>query len=279
MRSLLFVPADSERKIARGLSSGADALILDLEDSVAPAAKSTARAIAAEVLKSRAADHPALLVRVNPISSGLTQADVEAIVAAGPDGLVQPKTESAEDVLHLSAMAPGIPIVAIATETARAMFCLGAYDRAVPPLAGLAWGAEDLSNDLGAQTSRDEHGQFTEPYRQARTLCLFAARAAGVEPIDTVYVSFRDREGFEADCRAGARDGFTGKLAIHPDQVEVINRVFTPSPEAVRRATRVVEAFAADDSVGVVAIEGEMVDRPHLLRAERLLGRARKYGS
>jgi citrate lyase subunit beta/citryl-CoA lyase len=279
MRSLLFVPADSERKIAKGLSSGADALILDLEDSVAPAAKAGARGLAAEVLKSRKEDHPALLVRINPLSSGLTEADVEAIVSAGPDGLVQPKTESAEDVLHLSAMAPGIPVIAIATETARAMFCLNTYDRAVPPLAGLAWGAEDLSSDLGAQANRDEHGQFTEPYRQARTLCLFAARAAGVEPIDTVYVNFRDREDFEADCRAGMRDGFTGKLAIHPDQVEIINRIFTPSTEAIARATRIVEAFAADPGLGVVAIEGEMVDRPHLLRAERLLERARKYGS
>lgn len=277
MRSLLFVPADSERKIARALSSGADALILDLEDSVAPAAKESARRLAAEVLQSRRKDHPALLVRVNPLSSGLSQADVEAVAPAGPDGLVQPKTESAEDVLSLSAMAPGIPVVAIATETARAMFCLGAYDRAVPPLAGLAWGAEDLSSDLGAEANRDEAGRFTEPYRLARTLCLIAARAAGVEPIDTVYVNFRDGAGFEADCRAGMRDGFTGKLAIHPDQVEVINRVFTPSPEAVARASRIVEAFAADSALGVVAIEGEMVDRPHLLRAERLLERARRY--
>ncbi|MGE4244714.1 MAG: CoA ester lyase [Parvibaculaceae bacterium] len=277
MRSLLFVPADSERKIAKGLSSGADALILDLEDSVAPSAKEAARRLAAEVLRSRKEGHPALLVRVNPLSSGLTPADVEVIAPAGPDGLVQPKTESAEDVLSLSAMAAGIPVIAIATETARAMFCLGTYDQAVPPLAGLAWGAEDLSNDLGAETNRDEEGSFTEPYRYARTLCLLAARAAGVEPIDTVYVNFRDRTGFEADCRAGMRDGFTGKLAIHPDQVEIINRIFTPAPEAVARATRIVEAFAATD-VGVVGIEGEMVDRPHLLRAERLLERARKYG-
>lgn len=279
MRSLLFVPADSERKIAKALGSGADALILDLEDSVSAANKEAARRLAAEVLSSRAATHPALLVRVNPLPSGLTQRDVEAVMPGAPDGLMQPKCESCEDVLALSAMVSGgLPIIAIATETARSMFGLSGYAVAVPPLAGLTWGAEDLSSDLGAEANRDETGALTDPYRLARALCLFAARAAGIEPIDTVYVNFRDRKGFEEDCRAGVRDGFTGKMAIHPDQVEAINGIFTPSPEALGRARRIVGAFAAAPDLGVIAIEGEMVDRPHVVRAERLLARAGKYG-
>lgn len=279
MRSLLFVPADSEKKIARALGSGADALILDLEDSVAAASKPRARAMAAEVLASRRSALPSLLVRVNPLSSGLARADVEAVMPAGPDGLMQPKAAGHEDVLALSTLAGGgVPIVAIATETAASLFGLSTYARAVPPLAGLAWGAEDLSSDLGAETNRDEGGAFTEPYRLARAMCLFAARAAGVEPIDTVYVNFRDAAGFEADCRAGMRDGFTGKMAIHPDQVEPINRIFSPAPEAVERARRIVEAFAGGGDVGVLSIDGEMVDRPHVLRAEKLLARAARYG-
>jgi len=280
VRSLLFVPADSERKIAKALASDADALILDLEDSVSLANKAKARALAAEVLASRRQARPSLLVRVNPLSSGLTRADVEAVMPAGPDGLMQPKTDTCEDVLTLSAMSGGsLPIVAIATETARSIFGLADYAGAVPPLAGLAWGAEDLSSDLGAEANRDEGGRFTDPYRLARTLCLIAARAAGVEPIDTVYVNFRDAAGFEADCRAGMRDGFTAKLAIHPDQVETINRVFTPAPEAVARARRIVEAFSESAELGVISIDGEMVDRPHVVRAERLLGRVGKYSS
>lgn len=277
MRSLLFVPADSERKIAKALASYADAVILDLEDSVALANKPSARRLAAEVLRSRKSARPQLLVRVNPLASGLVQSDLEAVVPASPDGFVQPKAESCEDVKQLSALSGGgFPIIAIATETARAMFGLSSYDEAVPPLAGLTWGAEDLSNDLGAETNRDVGG-LTEPYRLARTLCLIGARAAGVDPIDTVYVGFRDLAGLEDECRAAVRDGFTAKLAIHPDQVSVINRMFTPSSQAVSRAQRIVEAFKTAGDPGVISLDGGMLDRPHLLRAEKLLARAARY--
>jgi len=280
MRSLLFVPADSERKIARGLASGADVVILDLEDSVAAANKPAARRVVADVLGSERGSAPMLIVRVNALGSGLVEADLEAVMPAGPDGFMQPKTRRAEDVQTLAAMAGsgGLPIVAIATETAGALFGLQSYVDAVPPLAGLTWGAEDLSSDLGAEASRDDAGRLTDPYRLARTLCLIGARAAGVEPIDTIYVNYRDSDGLEAECRAAARDGFAGKMAIHPDQVEPINRIFTPAPDAVARARRIVEAFEAAGDAGVVGLEGEMLDRPHLLRARQLLARAAQYG-
>ena len=284
MRSLLFVPADSERKISRALSSGADVVILDLEDSVAAASKPAARSLAAEVLASQRRQQPMMIVRLNALGSGLMEADLEAVMPAGPDGLMQPNTRGAEDVKALAALigsdragSGGLPIIAIATETAGALFGIESYGEAVPPLAGLTWGAEDLSSDLGAQASRDDAGRLTDPYRLARTLCLVGARAAGVEPIDTVYVNYRDGQGLEAECHAAARDGFTGKMAIHPAQVEPINRLFTPAPEAVDRARRIIEAFKAAGDAGVVGLEGEMLDRPHLVRAEQLLARAARY--
>jgi citrate lyase subunit beta / citryl-CoA lyase len=284
MRSLLFVPADSERKISRALGAGADVVILDLEDSVAAANKPAARRLAAEVLTSQRRRQPMMIVRLNALGSGLMEADLEAVMPAGPDGLMQPKTHGAEDVKALAALigsdgagSGGLAIIAIATETAGALFGIESYGEAVPPLAGLTWGAEDLSSDLGAQASRDDAGRLTDPYRLARTLCLIGARAAGVEPIDTVYVNYRDGQGLEAECRAAARDGFTGKMAIHPDQVEPINRVFTPAPEAVARARRIVEAFRSAGDPGVVGLDGEMLDRPHLVRAEQLLARAARY--
>ncbi len=280
MRSLLFVPADSERKIEKALGSGADVVILDLEDSVAPAAKPEARKLATEVLSApRLAAGPLLYVRVNALDSGLTGADLDAVMAVRPDGLMQPKTQGGKDVAALSRLAGGdIPIVAIVTETARALFHCGSYDEAGPALQGMAWGAEDLSNDLGARSNRDAAGALTEPYRLARTLCLAGARAAGVEPVDTVHVNFRDLADLEAECEAAVRDGFSAKMAIHPAQVEIINRVFTPSSEAVAEARAVVDAFVQAGDAGVVAIEGKMFDIPHLKRAEKLLKRAMGIG-
>jgi citrate lyase subunit beta / citryl-CoA lyase len=280
MRSLLFVPGDSERKIARGLASGADVVILDLEDSVPAANKPAARRLAADVLGARRGPAPMLIVRLNALETGLTEADLEAIMPAGPDGLMQPKARHAEDVKALAAMAGsgGLPIIPIVTESARALFGMDTYVDAVPPLSGLTWGAEDLSTDLGSEASRDAAGRLTDPYRLARTLCLIGARAAGIEPIDTVYVNYRDRDGLEAECRAAARDGFTGKMAIHPDQVEPINRIFTPAPETVARARRILEAFEAAGDPGVVGLDGEMLDRPHLVRAQQLLARAARFG-
>jgi citrate lyase subunit beta/citryl-CoA lyase len=274
MRSLLFVPADSERKIAKALSSGADAVILDLEDSVALAAKPAAREIAAATLRGRG-KNPKLFVRINALASGLAENDIAAIRDAAPDALVLPKAEGGTDVKRLLAMAD-IPVIAIATETARAVFQLGTYDDCDGRLLGLTWGMEDLAAALGAQTNRDETGQPTEPYRLARNLCLIGARAAGVAPIDGVYVNFRDTAGLERQCREAVRDGFTAKLCIHPDQVAIINQVFTPSPEAIARARRIVKAFADAGHAGVIGLDGEMLDVPHLKAAQALLARAKE---
>ncbi len=277
MRSLLFVPGDSERKIAKALKSDADVVIFDLEDAVAPDRKQAARELTAEVLSSPG-KRPQRFVRINPFSSGLSQQDLDHIEPANPHGIMQPKTESGEDVLTLARMmnAP-LPIIAIATETARSMFNLGSYNDASPSLIGLAWGAEDLSNELGATTSRDTDGELTSPYRLARNLCLIGARAADVEPIDTVYVNFRDHDGLRDECAAAARDGFTAKMAIHPDQIAIINEAFTPSSQAIAHASRIVEAFAMSGDPGVISLDGAMYDIPHLKRAEKLLARARVY--
>ena len=278
MRSLLFVPADSERKIPKALASGADIVILDLEDSVAAAAKPSARALAAEVLRSNPQSR--LYVRVNALDTGFTLADLQAVLPAAPKGLILPKSESgaAVNALHALIMmvAPGdeaTPIVAIATETAKSIFHMGSYVDAHPRLEGLNWGMEDLAAALGAQTNRDEDGAPTEPYRLARTLTLFAARAAGVAPIDAVYANFRDHAGLLKQCREAARDGFTAKMCIHPDQVGPINEAFTPSPEAIARARSIVAAFAAAGNPGVLAVDGEMLDAPHLKAAQALLRR------
>jgi citrate lyase subunit beta / citryl-CoA lyase len=271
MRSLLFVPADSDRKIPKALASQADVVILDLEDSVALADKPKARSLAREILTSPR--RPAkLFVRVNALDSGLIADDLTAVAAAKPDGLLLPKSQSGGDVQRLIAMAR-LPVIAIATETAAAMFNLGTYGSCGPLLLGLTWGMEDLAAALGAQSNRDAEGRPTAPYDLARTLCLIGARAAGVEPIDGVYANFRDHAGLEVQCNDAVRDGFTAKLCIHPDQVAVVNRVFTPSAEAIAKARRIVEAFAAAGDAGVIGLDGEMLDVPHLRAAKALLAR------
>jgi citrate lyase subunit beta / citryl-CoA lyase len=278
MRSLLFVPADAERKIAKALESAADVVILDLEDSVAPDRKDAARRLAAECLTQRQSPQPQLFVRINPASSGQLAADIDAVGSLRPAGLMLPKAEGAKDVLYLAQQLPqSLPVIAIATETARAMFAIASFAEAVPPLVGMTWGAEDLSSDLGAVASRDAEGRLTDPYRLARTLCLLGARAAGVEPIDTVYLDFRDRDGLGRECAAAMRDGFSGKLAIHPEQIDIINEAFTPSAAAIAEARAVIDAFSAAGDAGVVAIGGRMYDIPHRRRAEKLLARAERY--
>lgn len=287
MRSLLFVPGDSPRKLEKALASGSDALILDLEDSVALSAKQAAREVSLAFLRQHRtqADRPRFYVRVNALDSGLTDDDLDVVVAGGPDGLVLPKAQGGTDVSHLAAKLAvreaesdlpdgSIRILAIATETAAALFRMGTYAGASHRLEGIAWGAEDLSADLGAETNRLPDGSYAEPYRLARTLTLIGASAAGLLPVDAVYPSYRDLQGLEAECEAARRDGFGAKMAIHPDQVAVINRVFTPSPEAVARARAIVEAFNANPDAGVIGIDGEMLDRPHLKRAERILARS-----
>jgi citrate lyase subunit beta / citryl-CoA lyase len=291
MRSLLFVPGDSERKFAKAMDSGADALILDLEDSVAPTAKQAARGIVRGMIETaRARDtRPLIYVRVNPLASGLIDADLDEVVPARPDGIMLPKALGGQDIMHLSSKlavreAEGdlpdgsVAILPIATETAAALFVMGSYAGSSGRLSGLSWGAEDLSADLGAVTNRHDDGSYTDPYRLARSLALFAASAAEVAPIDTVFTNFRDTAGLTAECTAARRDGFTGKLAIHPDQVAPINAAFTPTPEAIARAKAIIDAFAANPELGVIGIAGEMIDRPHIRRAERLLASAQSAG-
>jgi citrate lyase subunit beta / citryl-CoA lyase len=286
MRSLLFVPADSPRKLEKAMTSDADALVVDLEDSVALDGKARARQSAAAFLKEivSTAPRPYLIVRVNSLRSGLTDADLDVVAPAQPDAIMLPKAEGGPSIIHADAklavreatsgLSDGaIKIVAIATETAASLFVAGTYAGASKRLLALTWGAEDLSAELGAESNRDADGVLLDPYRLARVLCLAGAATAGVPAIDTVFTDIRDREAFRRECGAARRDGFSGKMAIHPTQVPIINEAFTPSREAVTHATAIVDAFAANPDAGVVAISGLMVDKPHLARAKRILER------
>jgi citrate lyase subunit beta / citryl-CoA lyase len=286
MRSLLFVPADSAKKLEKGMASGADALIVDLEDSVALDGKGRARESAAAFLKEAAASagRPYLVVRVNSLQTGMTDADLDAVVPQKPDAIMLPKAEGGASVVHADAKlavreARGalpdghVKIIALATETATGLFLAGTYGGASARLLALTWGAEDLSADLGAEANRDAQGNYLDPYRLARALCLAGAAAAQVPALDTVYTDFRDNDGFRRECEEGRRDGFTGKMAIHPAQVPIINALFTPTPQALREAQAIVDVFAQNPGAGVVGMGGVMVDRPHLARAQRLLAR------
>ena len=289
MRSFLFVPADSTRKLDKAMTSGADALLIDLEDSIAPDGKARARENAAAFIKSAltATPRPFLCVRVNGLQTGLADADLDAVAPAKPDAIMLPKAEGGASVIHAAAklevreaqneLPDGhIKILPIATETAASLFVAGTYAGASPRLIGLTWGAEDLSAELGAHANRDTQGHFFDPYRLARALCLAGAAAAQVPAIDTVYVDFRNEAGFRRESENAARDGFVGKMAIHPAQIPIINAAFTPSPEALTHAQAIVDAFAKNPGAGVVGIAGVMYDRPHLARAERLLARVAK---
>ncbi|MBO9499069.1 MAG: CoA ester lyase [Novosphingobium sp.] len=273
LRSLLFVPGDRPERFAKAEASGADALILDLEDSVSPEKKPEARAAIAEWLAS-AREVPSF-VRVNPLDSGHAEADLAAVLGAGPEGLVLPKAAGADSVRELVSMAgEGCPpILPIASETPAAVFALGSYGEAAERLAGLTWGAEDLPAAIGAATSRNPDGSYTAPYEVVRSLTLFGAHAAGVAAIETVYPNIADAEGLAAYVARGRRDGFTGMMAIHPAQVMVINTGFTPSEAEIAHARAVIEAFAANPGVGALKLDGKMIDQPHLKQAQRLLGR------
>lgn len=285
LRSLLFVPGDSERKFAKAEGCGADGLILDLEDAVAPAQKPEARRLVASLLDRRAPTLWSFWVRVNAWDTGLTRQDLASVVRPGLDGILLPKANGAEDVVRLgkdldaleakSGMTVGATrILVVSTETPAAMFNLGSYAPAHPRLAGLTWGAEDLSAAIGATTNKGPDGEWSHPYQLARSLCLFAAAAAEVAPIDTLYADFRDNDGLIASCRAARRDGFTGRIAIHPDQVAAINACFTPSDEDIAHARRVIAAFAAQPDAGTLGIDGKMYDIPHLKAAQRVLAAA-----
>jgi citrate lyase subunit beta/citryl-CoA lyase len=281
MRSMLFVPGDSARKFEKAKAGEADALILDLEDSVAPDKKVEARGITAEMLRGRRPGQK-LHVRVNAFDTGLTLADLAAIMPAAPDGITLPKCRSREDVRQLAlwldafeaahGLAPGsTEIVVVATETAESMFGLGGYKDSSPRLKGLMWGAEDLAASLGA-TENGGPGTFHSPYRLARDLCLIGAAAAGIAPIDTVYTDIDNLAGLEREARAARRDGFTAKAVIHPKHVAVVNAAFAPTDAEKQWAERIVAAFAADASLGVVRIDGKMIDKPHLRAARKVLG-------
>lgn len=285
MRSMLFIPADSEKKFARGRISGADGLIIDLEDSVAASKRPEARKLAAKML---ATPHPdqRFYVRINPLGSGATLDDLAAVMPARPDGIVFPKStpEGTVELDHyLSAFeaAAGSEvgstrIFCIATETAGAMFKLGDYAGCSPRLVGLSWGAEDLSASIGAAHNRRPDGIYDDSFRLARALCLLGASAANVQPLDTVYTDFRNGEGLRGECAAARREGYTGKIAIHPDQVPIINEAFSASPEELDWARKVVAAFEAQPDAGTIGLEGKMLDRPHLVLARRVLERAGK---
>ncbi len=272
-RSLLFVPGDRPDRMAKALASGADALILDLEDAVAPGAKPAARRAVAEFLASPRS--VTLFVRINPLGSGLAEEDLDAVLPARPDGIVLPKAEGGATLAALDARLSGdVMILPIATETPAAIFALGSYGGVTPRLAGLTWGAEDLPAAIGAATSRESDGGYTAPYQLARSVTLFGAHAAGVAAIETVYPDFRDLDGLAAYAARGRRDGFVGMMAIHPAQVPIINAAFTPSVQEVAQAQAIVALFAANPGAGALRLDGRMVDAPHLKAAQALLARA-----
>ncbi|MCW5646968.1 MAG: CoA ester lyase [Sphingopyxis sp.] len=280
LRSLLFVPGDRPERFAKAAASGADAIILDLEDSVSLANKDAARHSIADYLGG--AREVFTLVRVNPLDGHLTAADVAAIIAARPDAIMLPKAEGAPSIAQLDTImrsesgpdASLPPILPIATETAAAIFTLGSYREAKDRLLGLTWGAEDLPAAIGATTSREADGSYTAPYNVARALTLFAAHAAGAAAIDTVFPAIKDEAGLAAYAARARRDGFTGMMAIHPSQVAAINAAFTPGADEVARAQAIVDAFAAQPGVGVLQVDGKMVDAPHLKQAKHILSLA-----
>lgn len=274
MRSLLFVPADRPERFAKAADSGADAIIIDLEDSVAPDSKAKGREAVAEFLQS--ATGVTVIVRVNPLDGDETARDLAAVLPHPPAGVMLPKAEGAKSVAQLEEIMGGarIPVLPIATETPAAIFELGSYREVTTPLIGLTWGAEDLPAAIGAATSREADGSYTSPYEMVRGLTLFAAHAAGVPAIETVYPDIRDLDGLAAYAAGGRRDGFSGMMAIHPVQVPVINRAFAPSAEEIAQAEAIVAAFEAKPGAGALQLDGKMIDRPHLLQARRVLAQA-----
>lgn len=285
LRSLLFVPADSERKLAKALGSPADALILDLEDAVAPSRKEGARATAAEFIAAHAQSlKMRLYVRINPFDTGLAMGDLAAVVVPGLAGIMLPKINSAADLVRLghcldalearAGMQAGrVAVLPVATETAQVMLSMNSFATtpALPRLAAVTWGAEDLSTAIGALTNREEDGRYSPVYELAASMCLCAAAAAGVPAIDTVHTDFRDAAGLLAACRVSRRRGFKGRMAIHPDQVATINDAYLPSATELAHAQRIVDAFAANPEAGALNIDGAMVDIPHLVQARRTL--------
>ncbi|ONF95639.1 HpcH/HpaI aldolase/citrate lyase family protein [Sphingomonas jeddahensis] len=272
LRSLLFVPGDRPERFPKAVATGADALILDLEDSVVPERKPEARAAVRAWIEAPREDGPAVFVRVNPIDSDEVAADLEALAGLSLDGVVLPKAEGAESVAMLLDRLPGDYLVLpVASETPAAVFQLGTFAGVAGRLAGVTWGAEDLPASIGAATAREDDGSYTDPYRVVRALTLFGAHAAGVPAIETVFPDFRNLDALAAYAARGQRDGFTGMLAIHPTQVSVINDAFTPSEAEIAHAKAVIAAFDANPGAGALQLDGKMIDAPHLKSARRLL--------
>ncbi|MGB5412040.1 MAG: CoA ester lyase [Woeseiaceae bacterium] len=282
-RSFLFVPGDSERKLEKALDVGADAFIVDLEDSVAAAARPAARQMTAEFLAGK--DN--VWVRINPLDSADAIADLEAVLSAAPAGIVLPKARNGDDIVNLSETIDAaerefglardaIKIMPLVTERPESMFALGSYAGRSTRMTAMSWGAEDLSAAVGASRNRDDDGNWLPTYEMARSLCLLAAAAAEVAALDTVYTDFRNTEGLARYAANARRDGFSGMLAIHPAQVEVINDAFRPSPQEIRQAERIVELFDANPGAGAVGLDGKMIDRPHHLQALRILQLAKR---
>jgi citrate lyase subunit beta/citryl-CoA lyase len=286
LRSMLFVPADSERKLAKSTGNPADVLILDLEDSVAESRKAGARGTAVAFITEQASKLSArLFVRINPLDSGLAMDDLAAVVVPGLAGIMLPKTQSAADIVRLgycldalearAGMANGtVRIVPVATETAQALLNMQSFAAPIARLAGVTWGAEDLAAAIGAVSNREEDGSYSPLYTWASSLCLTAATAAGVPPIDTLHADFKDSAGLAAECRASRRRGFRGRIAIHPDQVAIINEAYSPTAAELAHARRIVDAFAAQPDAGTLSLDGMMIDKPHLTQALRTLDQA-----
>ncbi len=274
LRSLLFVPGDRPERFAKAAASGADAIIIDLEDSVATSKKADARKATLDYLRG---ERPVVvIVRVNPLDSGMTQADLDAVLPGKPDMIMHPKAEGAGDIRTIVGLMGDnvVPVLPIATETPAALFQIGSFGEVADRLAGLTWGAEDLPAAIGASTARNDDGSYTAPYEVARALTLFGAHAAGVAAIETVYPAISDLEGLATYAARGRRDGFTGMMAIHPSQVPAINAAFTPTDAEIARARAIVQAFAENPEVGAIQLDGKMIDAPHLKQAKRILEQA-----
>ncbi len=284
MRSWLFAPGDSEKKMAKAADSAADIVLFDLEDAVAAENKPAARQLVRAMLESRHEGRSRLWVRVNPLDGAWTLEDLAAVMPARPGGIMLPKANGRQDVElldhYLSALevANGIeqgstPVIALVTETAESMFHTGSYKGAAR-LVAMSWGAEDLADSIGAASNRNPDGSYGFTYELARSLCLLGAASAGVAAIETIQADFRDLDGLKARAEKVRRDGFAGMLAIHPAQVDVINAAFTPGDEELAEAQAIVDLFVANPGVGTIGYKGGMLDRPHLSRAQQLLARA-----
>ena len=282
LKSLLFVPGDSEKKMAKAAGTGADALLLDLEDSVSHERLPLARGLVLDYLKSHDRAEQQVWVRINPLNTAFSLPDLVAVMPGKPDGIMLPKPLNADDVRQLDHFLSALEqregitlgrtrILPVATEVAGAMFQLDSYAGCSPRLAGLTWGAEDLATDVGATSNKKDDGEFDDAFVLARSLCLLAATHAGVQAIDTLTVDFRNHQGLQADVRPARHQGFSGKLAIHPDQVAIINEGFTATPEELQYAQRIVDAFAQSGGAGALQLDGKMIDKPHLTQALRLL--------